>query len=151
MTALLWAIKASLLDYVRGMPDGRVDLAGGAREESSGAFSFPAAPSSQADAADLRFSGSVTLTGHSGMMRVVIADPHLARIGDGWALTIDDGTGERLHFADVAGLDDRADGSRVGRSTLLTADGAELFFGPYRAGTALDDPIVTRAEPRRAG
>ena len=68
MTILTWGIKSSLRAYVRGMPDGRVEVSDGAEEVASG-FSFPGHA--------LRFTGAVTLTGHNGMMRVRIADPAL--------------------------------------------------------------------------
>ncbi|WP_206447201.1 HtaA domain-containing protein [Agrococcus sp. KRD186] len=131
MSALRWGIKASLLGYVRGMPDGAVTLAGGA-EEVEGGFRFPAA-------GDLAFRGTVTLTGHSGMMRVVIADPAIVG-GDGdWALEIadPDEAPARLRFATLSGFDGvRATGA------ALTEDGADLFFGPYERGTPLDDATV---------
>lgn len=140
MTALVWAIKASLLQYVRDMPDGAIDTSGGATARGE-AFAFPAA-GEDADGT-LRFAGAVTLTGHSGMMRVVVADPRLVPAGDGWRLTIADDadpTG-RMPFADVPRTVER-DGTRQGESTTLTAEGADLFFGPYREGTPLDDPRV---------
>lgn len=130
MSALLWGIKASLLGYVRGMPDGAVTLAGGA-EEAEGGFRFPGGAGA--------FRGSVTLTGHGGMMRVVVADPAIVETDDGWALEIadpDDATA-RLRFATIAAFDgERATGA------ALTEDGADLFFGPYERGTPLDDAAV---------
>ncbi|WP_072314107.1 HtaA domain-containing protein [Agrococcus sp. Marseille-P2731] len=132
--ALVWRIKGSLLGYVRGMPDGAVTIAGGAQETAEG-FRFPAT-------GQLSFGGSVTLTGHSGMMRVVIAEPSIVRTGDGWSLEIADteaATG-RLRFAILAGFD----GSRA-TGTALTEEGADLFFGPYTAGTPLDDPRILSA------
>lgn len=132
--ALLWGIKGSLVGYVRGMADGRVEASGGA-EPVDGAFRFP-----RRDGGALAFRGRVTLTGHGGMLRVVVADPALVEHGDAWAIEIadPDGTAERLPFATVAGFDgERATG------TSLTAEGADLFFsGPYVEGTALDDPSV---------
>lgn len=127
MSALVWAVKRSLLGYVRGMSDGTVTTAGGAHEEDAG-FVFPG---------DGRvFSGSVTLTGHGGMMRVILADPALVPRGDAWMLEIadpDDGAA-RLPFATVAAFD-----GWTGTGVALTADGADLFFGPYEAGTPFED------------
>jgi hypothetical protein len=140
MSALVWGIKASLLGYVRGMPDGAVTLSGGA-EEVDGGFRFPAADAAGHTGADapLAFRGAVTLTGHGGMLRVTIADPALVDTGDGWVLEIadPDDPGIRLRFATLAGFDgERATGA------ALTEDGADLFFGPYERGTAVDDPRV---------
>ena len=132
MSALAWAVKASLLGYVRGMPDGRIEL-DGVTEQGEG-FVFPAA-----DADSGRFTGTVTLLGHGGMMRVVLADPWLTPQGDGAVLSIadpDDPT-VRLDFARIA----RFDGAAA-TGTTLTIDGADLFFGPYTEGTELDDPRI---------
>ena len=132
MTALAWAVKDSLLRYVRGMPDGRVELTG--VTEQDGLFLFPAT-----DAGPGRFTGSITLLGHHGMMRVVIADPQITPTSEGATLSIADPDDPelRLVFARIA----RFDGRRA-TGTVLTDDGADLFFGPYGDGTALDDPRV---------
>jgi len=139
VSALVWGVKASLLDYVRGMPDGAVAVDGAI--ESADGFTFPSAPGP--DDGILRFRGSVTLTGHSGMMRVVIADPWVAV--DSRELSIadpDDKTG-RLTFARFVALASDGEQTLRAQGTTLTADGSDLFFGPYREGTTLDDPVVT--------
>lgn len=132
MSALLWGVKASLLSYVRGMSDGEIEATGGASAAGEG-FRFPASDRRAS------FTGSVTLTGHSGMMRVVLADPAIVETDAGWILEIadPDDAGTRLAFATIA----RFDGHRA-EGTTLTADGADLFFGPYRDGTPLDDPVI---------
>lgn len=136
MSALGWGIKASLLDYVRGMPDGTIETSNGAGEGDAG-FVFPGL-------GDDAFGGTVTLTGHGGMMRVTISDPALVRGGEHWLLTIADpgDPGIRLPFARIAAIDTGSDGVRRATGTVLTGDGADLFFGPYTAGTPLDDPVV---------
>lgn len=133
MSALHWGIKSSLLGYVRGMPDGAVVVAGGAEERDDG-FRFPGAGGS-----DLAFRGSVTLTGHGGMMRVVIADPAIVEADGGWALEIadPDDAAARLRFATCTGFD-----GECATGAALTEDGADLFFGPYERGTPLDDAAV---------
>jgi hypothetical protein len=139
---LSWGVKASLVGYVRGMADGRVETTDGA-ELADNAFRFPR----REGADDLAFRGSVALTGHGGMLRVVIADPALVELGDGWAIEIADPDDHavRLRFATVAGFDgERANG------TALTAEGADLFFfGPYVQGTPLDDPAVVSGDRER--
>lgn len=137
MSALIWGVKASLLAYVHGMPDGRVEAADGASASGAG-FTFPGAGE------PLAFRGSVAFTGHGGMMRVVLAEPRLVETADGWDLTVrdDEVPGGRLRFATVEALDDDAAGGRRATGTRLTADGADLFFGPYAEGTPLDDPRV---------
>jgi hypothetical protein len=141
MTALLWGIKSSLIDYVRGRGAGTVVAADGATAEG-GAFRFPAG--SGAGGADGAFLGSVTLTAHSGMFHLVIAEPAIVHAPEGWRLEIADPhePGARLPFATIAAFDgERATG------TVLTQDGADLFFGPYEPGTPIDEPTVVEAEP----
>jgi hypothetical protein len=130
MSTLVWGVKASLLRYVRGMADGVVATDGGATESPLG-FTFPGD--------GLRFSGSVTLTGHDGMMRIVLTDPALVETAGGWMLEIadPDDPAARLRFAAVGAFD-----GIEGTGVVLTADGADLFFGPYEAGTELDDLTV---------
>ncbi len=131
MTALDWGIKASLLGYVRRMADGSVEAGGGAARTGTG-FRFESADG-------LAFRGAVTLTGHGGMLRVTIADPAIVQVGGGWALEITDpdDPSSRFPFATIAAFD-----GRRASGTALTQDGADLFFGPYERGTAIDDPVV---------
>lgn len=133
MTALVWGIKASLIDYVRGRGAGTVEAADGATAEGD-AFRFPGG-------AHGAFLGSVTLTAHGGMLRLVIAEPAIVQSPGGGTLEIADphDPGARLAFATIAAFDgERASG------TALTQDGADLFFGPYEPGTPIDDPRVER-------
>jgi hypothetical protein len=134
--ALLWGVKASLLDYVRGMGDGTVEVTGGASMADAG-IRFPAAGS--ASEAPLAFAGAVTLTAHGGMMHVTIADPAIVETSAGWTLEIADphDPSRRMAFATMAAFD-----GRRASGTALTQDGADLFFGPYQRGTAIDDPEV---------
>lgn len=137
MTALVWGVKASLLGYVRGMPDGRVEVSDGAAADPGG-FAFPSAGGA------LEFRGAVTLTGHGGMMRVVLADPRLVETDGGWELTVrdDEAPSGRLRFATIDALTPDDGDGRAATGTRLTADGADLFFGPYTEGTPVDDPRV---------
>ncbi|WP_413319020.1 HtaA domain-containing protein [Agrococcus sp. 1P02AA] len=131
--ALVWGIKASLLAYVRGMPDGAVAASGGALE-TPGGFRFPAV-------GPLAFAGAVTLTGHHGMLRIVVADPSIVEAAAGWALEIadPDAPAGRLRFAALECFDGAS-----ASGAALTEDGADLFFGPYEAGTPLDIPRLER-------
>lgn len=147
-TALEWGIKDTLVSYVRGMKDGSVTVSAPARE-IGGAFWFPATPAaSAAGNSTLKFSGSVALSGHGGMLKLIFEDPWLVPGNlptDPWTLTINDPyePGARLAFATIARLTRHPDGSATASETWLTSDGADLFFsGPYTAGTDLDDPRV---------
>lgn len=141
--ALSWEIKHSLIRYVLAMSDGAVEATDGAAQAGSG-FTFLRDPHADAAAGALCFCGKVTLTGHSGMLRIVIADPHLEpgdAGGAAWSLTIADPyePGARLPFAVIDSISEvgAAEGCR------LTAEGADLFFsGPYTAGTELEPPTV---------
>lgn len=131
MSALEWAIKASLLDYVRGMADGTVETADGATTTASG-IRF-------AGDAGLTFRGAVTLTAHGGMLHVTVADPAIVETATSWAIEIADphDAAARMTFATIAAFD-----GRVATGTALTQDGADLFFGPYQRGTPIDDPRI---------
>ncbi len=135
MSGLVWGIKQSLLAYVRGMPDGEALVEDGATLTHEGGLLF-------SRYGDLSFRGTVTLVGHNGMMRVVLRDPQIERDGESWILSIadPDESDGRLRFATVGSFDiNSGRGTRV----ALTADGADLFFGPYIEGTPLDDLVIT--------
>lgn len=143
--ALSWAIKHSLISYVSAMSDGTVEASGGALRDDNG-FVFPSDPhpGETATAVALRFSGTVTCSGHEGLLRVIIADPWLepGTSSDAtWLLTIADpySPGARLTFATI----NHISSAGVAKGCLLTADGADLFFsGPYTEGTELEPPTV---------
>lgn len=136
---LVWSVKSSLIGYVRGMAHGEIILDGIAEEQDG--FAFPAAD----DLGDgvLRFRGAVTLVAHGGLMNVTLRDPSLTRDGDEWVLAIadPDDPAVRLPFARAKSLVDHGNSLR-GTGSALTADGADLFFGPYEPGTPVDDPII---------
>lgn len=144
--ALEWGVKQSLVRYVAEMRDGSVVVTEPATAVEAG-YRFPAVPAletPQETEGTLRFAGSVTLTAHGGMLRLVFAEPWLVpgtEPNGSWALTITDPhePGARIAFATIDSL---APGGTA-RGTRLTADGADLFFaGPYTEGTELDDPRI---------
>jgi len=147
-SALEWGIKHSLVQYVLGMDDGTAEVSPPAHAIDD-RFRFPAAEHDPAlDSDALRFTGTVTLSGHGGMLKLVFADPWLvpgASLDDAWTLTIADAydPGRRVAFATVSRVALDPAGGATTSGTRLTADGADLFFaGPYSAGTDLDDPVV---------
>jgi hypothetical protein len=139
MTHLEWGIKETLVGYVTGMADGEVTTEDGAEAVGS-SFRFPLA---QRDGDVLSFTGRVVMTGHGGLLNVVIAAPTLEHGPDGWTLTIADPDvpGDRLVFATLEGVAE-TDGGLTVASAALTESGADLFFGPYTRGTPLDVPTV---------
>lgn len=107
-TALEWGIKESLIRYVASMADGSV-TAHAPAQAIPGGFSFPASRSAPTDGS-LWFSGSVTLSGHGGMLKLQIEDPWLSpgpTPSDPWTLTINDPyeAGARIAFASIERLD----------------------------------------------
>lgn len=134
MTALIWPIKRSLIGYVESMSDGSITLE--TATETGQGFRFPLVTRTDDE---LQFEGSVAFAGHHGMMRVTIAEPRITRTAKGWSLSIadPDAPETRLTFGRIVAFD----GAETAGITL-TQDGADLFFGPYREGTPLDDAIL---------
>lgn len=135
MSELSWNVKASLLAYVRGMGDGQVSTVSPARFVGDTVF-FPGDGAS--------FSGALALLGHGGLLQLTFADPRVEPIGAGWRITIEDpyAPGSRMTLASVGALLDEPGGVRRGSGVALTAEGADLFLGPYTEGTPLDDFLI---------
>lgn len=150
MSALVWTIKRSFLDYVRDRAGGRIEVAGGAGIAADGAIAFPAKQdvaqlSRAGQTLRLDFSGEVRLTGHGGLLELPLRALRLESDGPGgYAVTIEDpdAPDERLAFVTIAAFTPVAGGWQ-GKDTALTYEGAKLFFGPYEVGTEFDDPVVT--------
>ena len=136
MSTLVWGIKTSLLAYVRGMGGGEVRTDGVTKEPSG--FAFP-----DAGGSGHAFTGSVSLTAHGGIMDVTLADPAIVPDGEQWLLTVadPDDPAARLPLARIAALTPDS-GFLVASGTTMTAEGADLFAGPYGPGTPLDDPFI---------
>lgn len=77
------------------------------------------------------------------MLHLVFRDRALVRAADTWLPTTADryDPKARVTFATIMTLVDMAGGRRE-EGTTLTEAGAELFFGPCRQSTPLDDPVV---------
>lgn len=150
---LRWGVKTSFLAYLERMPDGAIDEIGAA-VLADGVVRFPAAEGDDAGAsAPLRFAGGIRCTGHAGMLDLAIADPWLEEGPGGRELSIADpyAPGARVALATVADLiagtvagpaGAPPTPARRGTGLALTAAGADLFFGPYEAGTPLDDFVI---------
>lgn len=136
---LVWGVKSSLLGYIRGMADGEILL--DQVTEEPGGFAFP--DNDDLEDGVLRFRGAVTLVAHGGMMNVTLRDPAVTPDGDEWVLSIadPDDPAVRLSFARMKSFIEDGDDLR-GTGSALTADGADLFFGPYGPGTPVDDPVI---------
>lgn len=137
-STLIWPIKRSFTAYVERMSDGRVELEGGAVRQGDD-FLFPSA-------GEGRFVGSVTFWGHYGMLFLPLQGIEVSDSGQGAILTVEDedlSSGRRT-LLDLFQPIDLPDG-RTYPSPQLTAEGAELFFENYRAGSVFE-PVTIRDE-----
>lgn len=150
---LRWAIKHSFVGYVSRMPDGRGYISGGAGATETNEFVFPlaeeGAPASDDGAVrTFAFGGSITFTGHFGLLYVQIAQPRIT-VREGEAeLTVADPEskeGGRLPLATLALTGPVAeDGNERWEATdvRLTPQGVELFGDVYQAGEPLEPLAV---------
>jgi len=153
---LTWGVKQSFLRYLAGLPDGGHAASGGAYLSENSFFTFPPHPDSeQTIAGELRFRGAVHLSGHAGLLQVLIADPRLVLRETGALLTIanridaPDGS-ERIPLADLEINDSYS--TRQGLvlpliSASLTTAGCDLFGGHYPPGESLDPIFVFAPQP----
>lgn len=93
VAGLHWGIKASFLEYIAGMSDGRGTVSDGATPMDGNIMVFEHSPGVERPAslaADrfLAFRGDVRFAGHSGMLFVRIADPWVAITGDQAEMTV---------------------------------------------------------------
>ncbi|KAA0962498.1 hypothetical protein FQ142_04030 [Microbacterium sp. ANT_H45B] len=137
-STLIWPIKRSFTTYVERMDDGQIDLTGGAIRQADN-FLFPSA-------GDGRFAGSVTFSGHYGMLFLQITEIEIGASDRGMLLTVEDEdfTGGRRTLLDLQQPVDLFDG-RSYPSPQLTTEGSELFFENYPAGSVFD-PVRIRNE-----
>ncbi|GAA3882213.1 hypothetical protein GCM10022381_25600 [Leifsonia kafniensis] len=146
MAHLSWTVKESLLSYVVDRAGGVVDVETPAKRSADGSFWFPAVGREFADAGTgsvTKFAGGVRLRGHGGMLDLPLRDPWIEQTAIGFVLTIvdPDDVNARLPFVTMEEFVLRGN-SRFGVATSMTADGADLIFGPYEAGTPFDDPVL---------
>jgi len=138
MAALTWAVRGSLLRYVTGIARGEVTVSEGAELTDDGIV-FPAAGRSDYPFA---FAGGVTMSGHAGSLRIVLAEPVLHREESGRWLLSARGAGGRTPIAEIDCFIDDGSGVVWGGTTTLTPDGVAVFGGQYPAGSLLDSPFI---------
>jgi hypothetical protein len=161
---LLWPIKTSFVQYIRGMADGICQVQDGADESASGAFVFPSADLAPPDVDPrrgvvFRFRGTVRFTGHHGMLSVVIADPWLECGPESTVLSVVEPTRlpDRSRRRPLATLDpvhaSPSGGVPEGwpewddPAPRLEDWGAMLFHDVYPLGSRLDPIRIQPAEP----
>ncbi len=146
---LRWGIKASFVDYVRRMSDGRGSVGDGAMPVGTGDLFYEYDADASVAGKVLAFRGDVRFTGHFGMLFVRIAHPRIELDGSAAVLTIEDPqaqadaprvplvTGTLRHVG-------TQDGTEVWGSddAVLTAEGVALFNDVYAVGEAFEPLVV---------
>ncbi|WP_223693475.1 HtaA domain-containing protein [Leifsonia poae] len=155
---LQWGVKSSFRNYISGgIANGSWTLSGVGYE--SGRYTWSGGSGSY-NAADgkgtVRFPGSVSFTGHGGVLNLVLSNLGIRVSGPGSATITAD-----VHSTDMSGAASEHPGVSFATVALggsgasgatptatdapvtLTAAGAEAFAGFYTAGTALD-PVSFR-------
>lgn len=133
---LEWGIRASFVQYVEALPDGAVEV-GDDVQRRDGAFVLRGRRQGQ----DADFAGAIRFSGHLGVLDVAMDGVTLRGIGDRAAVWTSVG-GYPIELAEVGEVQEQDGGLRADALTL-TADGAALLGGVYRAGAALA-PLIIR-------
>jgi hypothetical protein len=140
---LRWGLKASFLDYIVRMPDGRISAEAGAAWLGRELFFGFDADRSQPGRL-LAFRGQVRFTGHFGFLSVRLTDPVVHLDSDRSRLTVAGpvDSGERIDIVSFrierkAILDDRA--AYRGIDVQLHPAAVELFNDVYRPGERFED------------
>lgn len=144
MTSLCWDFHEPFVRYVESLTDGEITAADGAQILADGSFRFLATEGSSR-----RFCGSISFTGHHGMMAVRLVSPFIDHLDKAMAvLHVDDpfAPGEPLPLAELRPA------ASVGHDRAYTArlleEGTDLFLGTYSAGMELAPLILTRTTNR---
>lgn len=143
---LRWGIKSSFLGYVSRMPDGRAYLGNGAAVNEHNELLFPL---TSAEDGTFTFGGTVTFSGHFGMLFVQVAEPRIA-VRDGEAeMTVadpesDDGGRLRLVTFGLTGPAPEGDLEHwTAADVRLTEEGVPVFGDVYQAGEQFAPLTIT--------
>lgn len=153
--SLEWGVKESFRTYVVGsIAHGEITVDDGASQApDNGVFTYPQASGGtewNADAATgtVQYAGSVTFTGHGGVLNHTISNPAIRVVDDASAQLTAVFRGETIAFADIdlgSGVAQDLEGGALrvsGARATLTDEGAEFFsYGDshfYEPGTELD-------------
>ncbi|WP_040166096.1 HtaA domain-containing protein [Microbacterium gorillae] len=137
-----WPVKSSFRRYVEALPDGAIEAAGGAVRQNE-TFLWPGSTHSGDSGIRVSAMGTVTLSGHGGLLMVVLDRPLVVVEGGEGLLSIEypwagDHEMPRTTIAHLAASGDEPDVYAVS----LTEDGAELF-NSYDAGAQMA-PLTLR-------
>jgi hypothetical protein len=150
-SSTLWGIKSSFVGYDGRMPDGRSVFEAGVRPLDDGRIVFPPLRSGRRTTQDnaeerfWEFGGSVTFTGHFGMLQVRIASPTIAvRYGIGEMTVADPFATEGGEPLVLANLTLQAQPAPPGlliwtsNEVRMAPQVSELFNDVYQAGEPFD-------------
>jgi hypothetical protein len=149
-TGLLWGIKTSFVSYLKGMPDMRSSISGGATVTSRGRFLFPLASSEDYDVSTnrgvLKFTGDLRFSAHFGMLFVAFIDPWVSIDDNGAQLSVADPDSYpdatvRLPMVDLAAPQSHDHGplrTWQGTNTTLRAEAVAFFNEVYAVGEEFD-------------
>jgi Htaa len=141
--ALRWGVKTSLVDFIRGLPDGTVLIANGAAEIRTGIFEFPLQPElsswdARSEVGMLQFRGQVVLRGHGRTLNYIIEAPSILINGPEGILCVVDFPAERADG-------DMRDAQRTPFALLTPRDTSARGLGRWRsASTSLTQPANDR-------
>lgn len=150
-THLLWAVKASFLDYVAAQPDHEMTSPEGCLLGVP-AYSFNVM--AQNEAKETRsegrdsFCGTVRFEAHDGALEVNISNPSIEYRNDSDATLLIDSPGTANSRIAIARLSERelstVDGvpAIIWKAVVLTLEGADFFGGFYNPRTRLSPVAV---------
>ena len=145
---LRWGLKASFVDYVRRMPDGRGSVGDGALPVGQGDLFFEF-DGPLDESRGWSFRGDVRFSGHMGMLFVRIARPQVTLSGDTFTLSVEDPAGveDAPRLLLVTGTIRRVESPSgtdvwLSEDVRLTAAGAEVFNDAYAEGEPFEPIIV---------
>lgn len=83
------------------------------------------------------------MSGHGGMLNIVVSDPVVHREEDGtWLLSVINADGDRVAIAAIEFLGEDDTGQVHAGPTTLHPQGVAIFGGQYDAGSELDSPMI---------
>lgn len=154
---LNWGFKESFRSYISGtIANGEWTVANGAEYDTPD-FGFNAGVGSyERGTGTIDFVGSITFTGHDGILTTTVANPQLRLEGYSAVLVLDvTGTAQegavvdetsvdfaRLDLSNALHADENGTVTVTAAPAVLTADGAAAF-GTYLEGEALDPVTLT--------
>lgn len=140
---LLWGLKASFVEYISSLPDGRIDASEGVWQVRNN-FAFPVSEQPNMPETELHFMGSVCFVGHGSMMKLDLVDPHLEEHGEKILLSVADQSATRRPLAELSEVDVITIFGIVKTifEARLTEEGSALFNGQYKAGQILEPVVI---------